>query len=182
MRYLPGSPFLSLALSLSRVRIRAVLLLRLLSQLFGRIFVRYFPPAPFSRSRFLSLPRAYPGRASFEAVALALSWRWRAPPLSFTSIRAVLVLRLLRSPVVKQEQLPREWKKCCVYAVQAVLERHNDEGHEHNIHLDAALGSASSLLCALLAPLSLSRAFGQCFCWCCCAGLVLTLGRAFVRF
>ncbi|CAE7204598.1 unnamed protein product [Symbiodinium sp. CCMP2592] len=46
----------------------------------------------------------------------------------------------VRAQVAKRDQLPVEWRKYCVYVAQAVLEYHNDEGPEHNIHLNAAVG------------------------------------------
>ena len=42
--------------------------------------------------------------------------------------------------IASQEHLPCEWRKYCVYAAKVVFEYHNDEGPEHNVHLDAATG------------------------------------------
>ena len=42
-----------------------------------------------------------------------------------------------------QDHLPPDWKHYSVYAAKVVVEYHNDQGPEFNIHLDPILGCPS---------------------------------------
>ena len=46
----------------------------------------------------------------------------------------------LAAQIAQKEHLPGAWQRYCLYASQVVLEYHNDEGPDHDIHLDSAMG------------------------------------------